>query len=109
MHADEQEIKTIQHLVFRSFSDKIVKDLCLEPKDIAIRLLSAGLISERVYDETLELNEIKRDKAARLYSAVRNVVRDDPDKFDHFLSILQTEQDLHKELIQELNTAILCA
>ena len=83
-----------------------MQSLSHEPKAIALRLLSAGFITERVLQETNELNEINADKATRLYTAVLSVVRDHPHKFQEFVSILQTSRGVHKDLVEELNSAL---
>ena len=87
-------------------SEKIVQSLSHEPKAIALHLLSAGFITERVLQETNELNEINADKATRLYTAVLGVVRDHPHKCQEFVSILQTSLSVHKDLAEELNSAL---
>ena len=83
-----------------------MQSLSHEPKAIALRLLSAGFITERVLQETNELNEINADKATRLYTAVLSVVRDHPPKFQEFIPILQTSLGVHKDLVEELNSAL---
>ena len=102
-----QTSTSTSHNTMVKFSEKIVQSLSHEPKAIALRLLSAGFITERVLQETNELNEINADKATRLYTAVLSVVRDHPHKYHEFASILRTSQGVHVELMQELKSAIL--
>ena len=84
-------------------SEKIVESLSQEPKAIAVRLLSVGLITERVLQETNQLNEINADKANRLFTALLGVVKHHPHKYHEFFSTLKLNP-LHTDLIRELDS-----
>ncbi|XP_064388722.1 uncharacterized protein LOC135336790 isoform X2 [Halichondria panicea] len=84
-------------------SEKIVESLSQEPKAVAVRLLSVGLITERVLQETNQLNEINADKANRLFTALLGVVKHHPHKYHEFVSTLKLNP-LHTDLIRELDS-----
>ncbi len=86
-----------------SCSEKIVQSLSEDPKALALHLLSAGLITERVLQETNQLNEIKADKATRLYTALLGVVKHHPHKYHEFVSTLRLNP-LHTDLVRELDS-----
>ena len=88
------------------FTTKIEELFSLDPIASAQHLFQDGFIDKDVLDKTLELNEIKTKKAARLYTTVLGVVKDHPHKVDDFVSMLPTSQGFHKELIQELKSAL---
>ncbi len=89
--------------VLVSFSEKIVQSLSHEPKALAVSFLSVGLITERVLRETNELNEIKADKATRLYTALLGVVKHHPHKYHEFVSTLRLNP-LHTDLVTLLDS-----
>ncbi len=84
-------------------SEKIVQSLSEEPKAIALGLLSAGLITECILEKTNELNETKREKATRLYTALLGVVKQDPQKYHEFVSTLRLHS-LYTDLVTALDT-----
>ncbi len=84
-------------------SEKIVESLSQEPKAVAVRLLSVELITERVLQETNQLNEINADKATRLFTALLGVVKHHPHKYHEFVSTLRLNP-LHTDLIRELDS-----
>ncbi len=83
--------------------EKIVQSLSKEPFTLAFYFLSAGLITERVLQETNQLNEINAYKARRLYTTLLGVVRHHPHKYHEFVSILRPKP-LHTDLLTELDT-----
>ncbi|XP_064385255.1 uncharacterized protein LOC135334125 isoform X2 [Halichondria panicea] len=89
--------------VLVSCSEKIVQSLSEEPKALALHLLSAGLITDRVLQETNQLNEIKADKATRLYTALLDVVKHHPHKYRDFVSTLRLNP-LHTDLVTLLDS-----
>ena len=100
VHTDNPE-STPQYCVLVKLTDKIVESLSHEPITMAQGLLSSGFISKEELDETIQLNDIKSKKAARLYSAVLGVVEKYPHKLDDFVSLLQARH-IHQELVKEL-------
>ena len=82
-------------------SEKIVQSLSEEPKAIALGLLSAGLITECILEKTNELNETKREKATRLYTALLSVVKQHPHKYQELVSTLRLHP-VHTDLVTEL-------
>ena len=82
--------------------DKIVEGLSREPKELALSLHTKGIIADDTLQETNELNETKRGKARRLYTAVLDVVKTYPRRFEDFVAVLQTNQLLHIDLLKEL-------
>ena len=82
--------------------DKIVEGLSREPKELALSLHSKGIIADDMFQETNELNETKREKARRLYTAVLDVVKTYPRRFEDFVAVFQTNQLLHIDLLKEL-------
>ncbi len=89
--------------VLVSCSEKIVQSLSQEPNAVAVRFLSVGLITERVLQETNQLNEINADKATRLYTALLGVVQHYPHKYNEFVSTLRLNP-LHTDLVRELDS-----
>ena len=89
--------------VLVSCSEKIVQSLSHEPKALAVRFLSVGLITERVLQETNQLNEINADKATRLYTALLGVVKHHPHKYHKFVSTLRLNP-LHTDLVTQLDS-----
>ena len=89
--------------VLVSCSEKIVQSLSEDPKALALHLLSAGLITEHVLQETNELNEINADKATRLYTALLGVVKHHPHKYHEFVSTLRLNP-LHTDLVTLLDS-----
>ncbi len=85
------------------YSEKIVLSLSEEPKAIALALLSAGLITERVLQETNQLNEINADKATRLYTALLGEVKQHPHKYHEFVSTLRLHP-VHTDLVTVLDS-----
>ena len=83
--------------------DKIVEGLSREPKELAQSLHTKGIIADDTLQETNELlNETKREKARRLYTAVLDVVKTYPRRFEDFVAVLRTNQLLHIDLLKEL-------
>ena len=72
---------------------------------MALHLLAAGFITDHVLQEISELNEIKADKATRLYTAILGVIKNHPHKIYEFVSVLETHQSGH-ELAEELRSAL---
>ncbi len=91
------------YIVLVKCSEKIIESFSQEPKAIAVRLLSVGLITERVLQETNQLNEINADKATRLYTALLGVVKHYPHKYHEFVSTLRLNP-LHTDLVRELDS-----
>ncbi len=82
--------------VLVSCSEKIVQSLSEDPKALALHLLSAGLITLSILEKTNELNETKREKATRLYTALLGVVKHHPHKYHKFVStLMQTQPTTH--------------
>ena len=103
-YTDKPE-STPQYCVLVKLTDKVVESLSHEPITTAQGLFSSGFISKEELDETIQLNEIKSKKAARLYSAVLGVVEKYPHKLDDFVSLLQARH-IHQELVQELERVL---
>ncbi len=89
--------------VLVSCSEKIVQSLSEDPKALALHLLSAGLITVSILEKTNELNETKREKATRLYTALLGVVKHHPHKYHEFVSTLRLNP-LHTDLVRELDS-----
>ncbi len=88
--------------------EKIIESLSEEPKSIAVCFLSVGLITERVLQETNQLNEINADKATRLFTALLGVVKHHPHKYHEFVSTLR-HNPLHTDLVRELDSQYTCS
>ena len=82
--------------------EKIVGELTKEPKTLAVQLHANKFISDRTLAETIELEEIKHDKAARLHTAVLGTVRQHPQRYGEFISILEGNRTLYDDLLREL-------
>ena len=89
--------------VLVSCSEKIVQSLSEDPKALALHLLSAGLITLSILEKTNELNETKREKATRLYTALLGVVKHHPHKYHEFVSTLRLNP-LHTDLVTQLDS-----
>ncbi|XP_064404111.1 uncharacterized protein LOC135349511 isoform X2 [Halichondria panicea] len=89
--------------VLVSCSEKIVQSLSEDPKALALHLLSAGLITMSILEKTNELNETKREKATRLYTALLGVVKHHPHKYHEFVSTLRLNP-LHTDLVTLLDS-----
>ena len=72
-----------------------------EPKTLALLLFKSNLISERVLQETNELNEIKTDKGRRLYTSILEKTKANPDVYSNLLSILRNHA-IYTDLINAL-------
>ncbi len=94
----------IGYSVLVKCSEKIVQSLSEEPKAIALRLLSAGLITQCILEKTNEyVNETKREKATRLYTALLGVVKQHPHKYHEFVSTLRLHP-VHTDLVTVLDS-----
>ena len=82
--------------------EKIVGDLTKDPKTVALQLHARKFISADVLEETNELNETNRSKARRLYTAVLDLVRHHSQRYGEFLSILEGNRTLFRDLLKEL-------
>ena len=90
--------------VLVSCSEKIVQSLSEDPKALALHLLSAGLITVSNLEKTNEyVNETKREKATRLYTALLGVVKHHPHKYHEFVSTLRLNP-LHTDLVTQLDS-----
>ena len=90
--------------VLVSCSEKIVQSLSEDPKALALHLLSAGLITVSILEKTNEyVNETKREKATRLYTALLGVVKHHPHKYHEFVSTLRLNP-LHTDLVTQLDS-----
>ncbi|XP_064384769.1 uncharacterized protein LOC135333680 isoform X3 [Halichondria panicea] len=102
-----REIDTLSgntgYSVLMSCSEMIVQSLSEDPKALALHLLSAGIITVSILEATNELNETKREKATRLYTALIGVVKHHPHKYDVFVSTLR-RNPLHTDLVRELDS-----
>ena len=92
----------IGYNVLAQCGEKIVGDLTKDPKTIALQLHARKFISADVLEETNELNETNRSKARRLYTAVLDLVRHHPQRYGEFLSILEGNRTLYRDLLKEL-------
>ncbi len=81
----------------------IVQSLSEDPKALALHLMSAGIITVSILEATNELNETKREKATRLYTALIGVVKHHPHKYHEFVSTLRLNP-LHTDLVRELDS-----
>ena len=70
--------------------DIITTAFTQEPKVLAMSLFASQLITERVLQETNELNEINEDKGRRLYTSVLEKIRAYPEAYSNLVSILET-------------------
>ena len=82
--------------------EKIVSELTKDPTALAVQLHSNKFISDRTLAKTIELEEIKHDKARRLHGAVLDLVRHHPQRYGEFLSILESNKTLYSDLLKEL-------
>lgn len=82
--------------------DKIVEGLSREPKELALSLHAKGIIADDTFQETNELNETKREKARRLYTAALEVVKTYPHRFADFVAVFQKNQLLYFDLLKAL-------
>ena len=89
--------------VLVSCSEKIVQSLSEDPKALALHLLSAELITVSILEKTNELNETKRKKATRLYTALLRVINHHPHKYHEFVSTLKLNP-LHTDLVREFDS-----
>ncbi|XP_064384780.1 uncharacterized protein LOC135333688 [Halichondria panicea] len=90
--------------VLMSCSEKIVQSLSEDPKALALHFLSAGLITVSILEKTNEyVNETKREKATRLYTALLRVVKHHPHKYHEFVSTLRLNP-LHTDLVTQLDS-----
>ena len=83
-------------------AEKIVEGLSRDPRGLATLLLSRGLISDAVVRETIELNETKVNKAKRLFTAVLNVVKHYPERYDNFLAVFRGHGEVYTDLLEML-------
>ncbi len=90
------------HCFNHFLSEKIVQSLSENLKALALHLLSAGLITVSILEKTNELNETKREKATRLYTALLGGVKHYPQKYHEFVSTLRLNP-LHTDLVKELD------
>ena len=72
-----------------------------EPKTLAMMLFASNLISERVLQETNQLNEISTDKGRRLYTAILEKTKANPEAYTNLLSILRNHA-IYNDLIRTL-------
>lgn len=79
----------------------IIHGLSTDPKAMATALHTKGFIGDGTLNETDQLNETSSNKGRRLYTAVLQVVTNYPDRYDHFLSVLQ--QTLTRKLYSDLH------
>ena len=92
-----------RHEVMVACSVTIIHWLSSEPLEMAAALFSKFLINNATLDETVQLNETHSQKGRRLYSAVLQVVKIYPDRYDDFISVLQQCGSLmYGDLLQEL-------
>ena len=82
--------------------EKIVRGLTKDHKTLAVHLHTKKFISDRTLDKTIELEEIKHDKATRLHGAVLEIVRHHPQRYGEFISILESNRTLFRDLLKEL-------
>lgn len=68
----------------------------------SINASKQGFISQSTVEEIVELPRTKKDKARQLLSSVLGVVRHFPGKFEDFVTILQTDNVLHSDLLEKL-------
>ena len=91
------------HETMIKHSGKIIHGLSTDPKEMATALHANRFISDRILDETYELNEISKDKGRRLYTAVLGVVENYPRRYKDFIAVLQQNTRLYSELLKVLN------
>lgn len=85
--------------------EKIIEELMKDPKTLAIQLHAKQFISDDTLEETNELNETSRNKARRLYTAILGTVKQHPQRYADFISILEKYRSLYKDLLEELDMA----
>ena len=86
-------------------SEKIIHGLSGEPKTMATSLLAKGFIADGTLDDTFQLvHETKKDKGRRLYTAVLGVVRNFPQRYRDFISLLEQNRFLYGDLLKFLDT-----
>lgn len=78
--------------------EKIIESLSQEPKEAALRLLSAGFINDFILEKTNELNETKREKATRLYTAVLGLLKHNAHKYQDFVATLKAMSYIESHL-----------
>ena len=89
--------------------EKVVGDLTKDPKTLALHLHAKRFISDDTLEEVNELNETNRNKARRLYTAVLEIVRNHPQRYAEFISILEGNRTLYRDLLKELEVTQMVA
>ena len=96
-------IENIGYNVLAQCGEKIVGEFTKDPKTLALQLLAKNFISHHVLEETNELNETNSDKGRRLYTAVLGRVKQHPQRYAEFISILEgCRTVLYQDLLKEL-------
>ena len=95
-------MSNIGYNVLVQCGEKIVRELTKDPKALAVQLHSKKYISDRTLAKTIELEEIKHDKATRIHGTVLEIVRHHPRRYGEFISILEDNGTLYRDLLKEL-------
>ncbi len=82
-----------------SCAERIVEGLSRDPQGIATSLLAKGFISDSVLSQTIELNETEVDKARRLYTAVLQILKLYPERYDDFVAIFREHGEVYTDLL----------
>ena len=72
------------------YATEITQELSRDPKSIAVELFTAGIIAKSTLDETIELNNTKKDKGINLYSAINRKIQTNPCKFVELATIIKS-------------------
>ncbi len=71
--------------------------------NIADKLLEEGLISDDTYDEVTQSQSIlPKTKARKMFSSVREKIKQDVKNFDVFFDILEEESSYYSSLVSKL-------
>ena len=86
-------------------SEKIIHGLSGEPKKMATSLLEKRFIADGTLDDTFQLvHETNTDKGRRLYAAVLEVIRNYPQRYSDFISLLEQNRSQYDDLLKVLDT-----
>ena len=81
---------------------KIVEALSRDPNGLAQVLCAKGLISDSIYQDTIELKETRINKARRLYSAVLKLVQEYPQQYDDFIGMFREKRSQYNAALSFL-------
>ena len=83
----------------------MTQGLSRDPKTAATLLHSKGFVSDRLLEEITDLNVTKSDNGQKLYTAVLDVVKCFPHRYTDFISMLEENSLLYRDLLTALTDA----